>query len=259
MTLDIEVQLAADIAVTVLIATLIAKRILRQFPLFFCYLVYVLCTGLAGEAIDALWPRLYLHFWIINAAIDAIFTLLVLAELGRNLLRHNRKSSPGWSLVILLFIVTGLVLHTIARLSVPSNFPAIRKLAIFDMQTAAVVLLAAFLTLVLWSGALSLRWPDRELRIASGIGFCAIVGLIVAIIHSYPFDHGRAYHWIDLLLPFSYVGVLFYWIQYFAFEDRGTAKVELPAKEVVCAGAGNEQKPAHRTKSLLAARRATSR
>ncbi len=259
MTADVAVPVVGGIAETALLVTLACKRVARTHPVFFCYQAFCMLEGFAGSAVQTWCPRQSLHFWIVDAITDTLFACFVLAEVGRNLLRRNRKSSAGWPLVLLLGLLTVLLLHALSPWSVPSRFPFVRQLSVDTLHITAVFLFTAFLTLVLWSSLRRLHWPDRELRIASGLGLTAFVCLVVAILHSYAFSWSPSDHWIDFLVPLCYLGVVLYWTSYFAFEDGGKAPVELCGEELVRAGGRADPKRTRRMKFIVPVRRTESR
>ena len=89
-----------------------------------------------------------------------------------------------------------------------------RKLILLE-RTPAILRAVFFLALAAFSQVLSIGWRDRELQIATGLGFYSIVSLAVTIAHTYQ-PVGASYHWLDILVGVSYLGALFYWVYSFA-------------------------------------------
>jgi hypothetical protein len=79
------------------------------------------------------------------------------------------------------------------------------------MQLLAVLRGVFLLTLVWWSSLQRLRWPTRELRIVTGLGFYIVATLCVAILHTHNMG-GMQYHWLDQLLVGGYLWTLSYWM-----------------------------------------------
>jgi hypothetical protein len=70
---------------------------------------------------------------------------------------------------------------------------------------------AILLTLVWMSRILNLRWPERELQIATGFGFYFIVVMIVNFINSQQLSY-PLYRCLDQISVASYLGTLAYWM-----------------------------------------------
>jgi hypothetical protein len=66
---------------------------------------------------------------------------------------------------------------------------------------------------------LSIGWRDRELQIATGLGFYSIVSLLVTLIHSHQ-TWSPQYHWLDLASSIGYLGSLTYWVLSFATKEQ---------------------------------------
>lgn len=237
VTLNTAVSLAGAVFLAALVAVFSAKRIWRGRPVFFGYLIFGFCAALVAAATQRYIPRVYLSEWIVEACADALFYICVLVELGRNLVRFNHKGPPPWQFVILLFALNGVVLHAFSRWSLPFHFPVAWQFAVHTMQATAVLELAALLVVVEWSAFGGLRWPDREFRIVTGFGFSGVVSMAAAMLYSYPFiyTHGR-FTWMNLLAPVADLGVLVYWLKYFALKDGGEKKSQALPGEFAYAG-----------------------
>jgi len=66
---------------------------------------------------------------------------------------------------------------------------------------------------------LSIGWRDRELQVATGLGFYSIASLLVTVLHSHQ-AMGTQYHWIDQALSVSYLGTMTYWVFSFATKEQ---------------------------------------
>jgi hypothetical protein len=107
----------------------------------------------------------------------------------------------------LAFVLAG----SLNKWTIPTQFPILDMLYLVLMQLLAVLRVVFLLTLVWWSSLQGLRWPTRELRIVTGLGFYIIATLSVAILHSHNMG-GMEYHWLDQLLVGAYLWTLSYWI-----------------------------------------------
>jgi hypothetical protein len=77
-------------------------------------------------------------------------------------------------------------------------------------QTSSILQVLFFVVLAAGSQLLSLSWHDRELQVATGLGFYSLVNLAVSLLHA-QMPQIAHYHEIDQLLPASYLGALVYW------------------------------------------------
>jgi hypothetical protein len=64
---------------------------------------------------------------------------------------------------------------------------------------------------------LSIGWRNRELQVATGLGFYSIVALAVSVLHTHQFV-GAQYHWLDEMEDAGYLCALAYWV--FSFATR---------------------------------------
>ena len=221
---------------TLLVALLIGRRIHRTLPSFLGYVAVAMGTDAVASLVPKLvGPDLYLYCWIASLLLEFACGLGLIVELGRNLLRHNRKATPNWFLALVLFIPAVWVLTLLSRWTIPARLPLIWQLDLRLTQATAIAGLGAFLALVWWSALLRLRWPPREFRIAAGIGLEALVAVVVVIIHTHQ-PVGRAYHWVDISASVVYLAVLIYWVQYFVFNDE--VRLDFRGRELELTTAG---------------------
>jgi hypothetical protein len=211
MTLDKAIPLLGALLLCLLILVLIRKRSFRSFPVFFIYQIWCLSSTLSDRLAASLSQMDYVHYYVLNMSVDALFQFAVLAGLGRAVAQHNRNRSPRWFLIALLILPAALLLRSLSDWSLPAD---ITKFGIFYVrmqQTLPILLLAFLLALVWWSRLQRFHWPDFALHIASGLGFYFLVCLLVAVIHTHQ-SQGVQYHWVDQAQSGSYLGVLAYWL-----------------------------------------------
>jgi hypothetical protein len=86
------------------------------------------------------------------------------------------------------------------------------------MQTDSILRVFFFLILAGCSQLLSIGWRDRELQIATGLGFYSLVAVGVAALHAHM---GPTQHYIELdqLVIASYLVSLAYWAFSFAQQE----------------------------------------
>lgn len=201
-----------------IILLLIKGRVLRTFPIFFVFLCWSLFSDLLLNVIRVRFsPDTYIHVYLIQLVIDSAMIFALLVEVAWSVLRPIRSSLPrySWLGIAALVAIGGLILWPLAGLTVPDNVSDLGRKLILLERTPAILRAVFFLALAAFSQVLSIGWRDRELQIATGLGFYSIVSLAVTIAHTYQ-PVGVSYHWLDILVGVSYLGALFYWVYSFA-------------------------------------------
>ena len=211
--------LVAEIAVLTLC---VRGKLYRITPVFCCYLFWCLLNDLlfyflsrhfAGDA------KAYFRIYVIEMVPDLIFQFAVLVELGWSVLRPIRASLPKHSILILtiIFLLAAAVIWPISGHMMPADIH--QKWSIFFVrmqQTVAVLRVVIFMALVGFSQLLSIGWRDRELQIATGLGFYSMCSLAIWVIHSHQAVTLKgAYRILDQVGVAAYVCSLMYWIYAF--------------------------------------------
>ncbi len=198
---------------------LLGRRVGRSHPVFVFYILWSLCSDTAAILLERFWPGAYLEIYLFQASLDLLLRLAILVELGRSLQRHNRWRLPHRSIYLLLFALALVSLWGVPHWGIGSDLTLLGLILVRLQQFSAVVFLAAVLALICWSSLQTVRWPPPSLRIASGLGFYALVSLAVHLIHTRQ-TPGTAYHLLDEAAAASYLGVLVYWVSvFFCFEN----------------------------------------
>ncbi len=219
MTMDTAMLLAASAADAALLVLLVSQRAYRTLPAFFLYQVWCLCSGIAGFVVLRSFLRDYAGFYLLNITGDALFQFAVLVELGRVVLRHNRVGDPRRSVLLLLLMTAILMIWSLARWTLPADLPQPIFLAMRMRQLFSVLQFASLLALVWLSTLRGLRWPERALQVATGLGFYFLIDLAVMILHTHQ-SFGHQYVSLDYVASISYLGVLAYWVFCFAHNER---------------------------------------
>jgi hypothetical protein len=223
MTLDSALSLANIGLSFVLVALMALRRVFRPSPVFFAYICFDLVFGAAALAIylrsgPSAW---YWYVFLLAFAGDLLLFFLVLAELGRNLLRYNRESRPHWQLAVLFLAVTAVLIGALAGWAATPGRSLLGNVCFLLMRADGALEFAGFLALILWSSLRKLRWPERELRIATGLGFSAFVWFLISLLQ-FQWSSGPVYYWLYQAGQIADLMTLAYWLHYFWIADRGS-------------------------------------
>jgi hypothetical protein len=105
-------------------------------------------------------------------------------------------------------------------------------------QTPAILRAVFFLALAAFSQLLSIGWRDRELQIATGLGFYSIVSLAVTILHTHQISGTQSYQIMDRVASFSYLAALAYWAYAFATQPAERREFTPQMQSMLLAVAG---------------------
>jgi hypothetical protein len=182
-------------------------------PIFCAYIAWTLLTDVANFIISSKFHAIYAKVYFGEMGPDALLQLAILVELAWSVLAPNRKFLPRGTQFILIFLVllAGALVWPLAGMTVPPNLTHNGELYVHFQQTMAILRVICFLIMAGFSQVLSIGWKDRELQIATGLGFYSIVSLIVAVLHSRQEAGTHPYHWLDYAVTLSYLGALLYW------------------------------------------------
>jgi hypothetical protein len=223
--------LAGVLAEALFLGILVRRRTYRSLPIFFSYIAW----GLAGDS-AVLILRTLLHnqnldIWVAEAFIDSIFQYVVLIELAWSILRPIQGSLPKGFL-------TGLSILIAASAALAWPFCALKDspgyawewlLALHMQRSFAVLRILFFMAMAGCSQFLRIGWRDRELQVATGLGFYSLVSLAGTMVHSHQ-ALGLQYYYVELVIAGSYLVSLFYWVASFA-QPEAARREMTPAME----------------------------
>ncbi len=85
-------------------------------------------------------------------------------------------------------------------------------------QTSATLRILFFLGLAATSQLLAIGWRNRELQIATGLGFYSLMSLGATLLHMHHLSAER-FHYIDNMVSASYACSLIYWVVSFTQQE----------------------------------------
>ena len=222
MTLDTAVLYAGVVGEGLVCGLLLRRKLWRTLPFFCVYAFWSAACDLAG--IFVLWklsPYVYGRYYFVQTILDSLIQFAVLGELGWSVLRPVRSSLPRGAKFILygLIALAGLAIWPFAALAVPKTMEGLYPTLFRLEETFSILRVVCFLVLASFSQLLSIGWRDRELQVATGLGFYSIASLLVTVLHSHQ-AMGTQYHGLDQALSVSYLGTMTYWVLSFATKEQ---------------------------------------
>lgn len=217
MDWDFAAYIGGMVSELAIVLLMIRGRSFRTFPIFFIYVCWSLFSDSFLYYIRIEHADWFFQIYRVQLIIDSLMIFAVLVELAWSVLRPIRKSLPkhSWIGIAVLFAIGALILWPVAGLVAPEHLTA-QGLNLFRLQqTPAILRALSFLALAAFSQVLSIGLRDRELQIATGLGFYSIISLAVTIFHIHQQSGTPAYYWLDVAGQISYLAALFYWV--FAF------------------------------------------
>lgn len=224
MTWATNLDIASVVVQTLVIGLVIYRRIYKTLPLFSCYLLWLLLIQ-GASAYFASHPSsgpVFERVYFGASIVDTTLVVCVLIELSMSVLRPIRSSLPRWTFFVMSGLLIGLFLAIWPFAKPPglSGLLPINQHIVHLDITASVLRILFFLGLAGCSQLLSLGWRDRELQIATGLGFYSLVSLSVTLLHmnqgAGTEEAKRIYYILDEVVAGSYVVSMLYWVVSFA-------------------------------------------
>jgi hypothetical protein len=223
-TLDTATLVGSIVGESAVCIFLLRRRVWATLPFFFTYALWALVSDLTSSFILSRWSVdsvVYGRYYIVQIVVDSLLQFSVLVELAWSVLKPSRKTLPKKSLYFLIGItaIAGMVIWPLVGMAAPKDFTRLSTVLFQAQETFAILLIACFLIMASFSQLLSISLRDRELQIATGLGFYAITRLIATLLHAHQ-ARGNVYHYTDQVLSLCYVGTLTYWAYSFATKEQ---------------------------------------
>ncbi len=230
------------------IALLLYRRFWRTFPVFLLYSISVLVDSIAAYVILHHFAAAYVTDYIVEMIVDSVLMFGVLVELGWSILRPLRASLPRTVLpaVAGLILVLGAAIWPFAGIHATADLPHEVDILEHLQQTFSILSVLVFLVLAGGSQLLSIGWRDRELQIATGLGFYSLVSFVVAVLHSHQTTWTQ-YRNLNHFVVASYLCSLCYWVVSFARKEAERREFTPQMRSFLLAVAGS----AHTTRLAL--------
>ena len=197
----------------------------RTFSIFLIYCIWTPIADVTDYAVLHAYPTAYFNTYFVTKIVDSGLQFCVLVELAWSVFRPFRASLPRQTIWVLaaLMAIAGAAVWPFADNPTFARLPFQWQLMGRFEQTDSILRVLVFLILAGFSQLLSIGWRDRELQIATGLGFYSLVALVVGSVQSHLHvaqqNHLQHYRQLDELLVASYVGSLAYWVFSFAQKE----------------------------------------
>jgi hypothetical protein len=220
MSLDNALWLSGVVAQAAVVGLLLYRRVWRSLPVFCVYCAWDLFSSAGAYAILRFFPASYLTAYLAETVVGSALEFGVLVELAWSVLRPYRTFLPRGALVIVggLVVALGAAIWPFATIPGFSYLPAEWHFLLRLLQTNAILRVLFFLALAGCGQLLSIGWRDRELQVATGLGFYSLVSLAVAMLHTHLMT-GSQYTHLNQVVVASYICSLLYWVFSFAQKE----------------------------------------
>jgi hypothetical protein len=205
-----------------LVLLLARERVFRTLPAFFIYLCWSLLSDSSFFILKIFAPaHVSLRLFEVQMTLDAVSILAVLVELAWSVLRPIRCALPrhSWIGIAVLILIAGLVLWPVAGATLPSHLTGEGEFFVRLQQVPAILRVIVFFALAGFSQLIGIGWRNRELQVATGLGFYSILSLAVTVVHTHQRVNSPQYHWLDQLSAAGYFCALAYWVVAFATKE----------------------------------------
>jgi len=239
LNLDTALWCAGFLTLAAVVWLLFYRCVWRTLPLFCVYSVWTLLESAGSYAVRHYFPAAYLTTYLAEAGVDSALQFCVLVELSWSVFRPLRASLSRGTIGALgvMIAIAAAAIWPFADSSAFAHFPPEWHFLVRLQQTVSILRILFFLVLAGFSQWLSIGWKDRELQVATGLGFYSMVALITTVVHGHEV-HRAQYRSLDQLLVASYLGSLLYWVVSFAQQDAKRREFTPQMERMLLAVAG---------------------
>lgn len=220
MSLDNLLWLAGIVTEIAVVGLLLYRRIWRKLPVFCVYCAWDLFSNVGAYAVRRFFPHSYFTAYLVEIALDSALEFSVLIELAWSVLRPFRTSLPRSALLVIggAVAVAGAAIWPFVTIPGLAGMPFKVHFLAQLQETASILRILFFLGLAGCSQLLSIGWRDRELQVATGLGFYSLFSLAVEVLHTHQ-KMGPQYNYLNRVVVASYLISLLYWSFSFAQKE----------------------------------------
>lgn len=240
LMVDNALWIAGLVAEAAIVGFLIYRRAWRTLPVFCALSAWGLLSDAGNYIVQRYFAKSYDATYLVETIVDSSLQFGVLIELTWSVLRPIRASLPRIALVVVavLIVAAGAAIWPFSGMQGLERLsPVIRNLVRVE-QTASILRVLFFLVLAGFSQLLSIGWRDRELQVATGLGFYSFVSLAVEVFLSHQ-GLGSQYRFMHELVAMSYISSILYWVFSFAAKEAERREFTPQMQSFLLAVAGN--------------------
>jgi hypothetical protein len=200
---------------------LFRKGLARHYPIFVIYLL----LNLVEDSVGWSWSTAsyaYWHYYFVATILDYILQLLIVFEIGKNVLRPSKRSIPFpvAPVATVGVLLCALVAASFSRQVQTVGTGDLIQLSLRVTLGLAVLKLLLFAALAGFAQVLGIGWKSHVLQLATGLAFFAAVSLFIQITSSHvPVGDPRYMPHLDRLMQIqsaAYNLTLVFWIWAFS-------------------------------------------
>jgi hypothetical protein len=239
MSLDITLWLTYIVVEVAVVGVLIYRRVWRTLPVFCCYCAWDIVSNVAAYVCSQYYPTSYFKVYFAATLLDSALQFGILVELIWSVLRPVRSSLPRSSLAVVsvLILVAGAAVWPFAAITGITHVTR-QALLLGQLQhTVSILRIIFFLLLAGGSQLLSIGWRDRELQVATGLGFYSLVSVGVSVLQAHQ-STGPQYVRLNELVIVSFLCSLFYWAYCFLQKEAERREFTPEMQRILLAVAG---------------------
>ncbi len=222
MSLDNTIWLVGIFTESAVVGLLLYRRVWRLLPVFCLYCLWDLASNAAGFLVQQFFPGSYNpSTYFGQIVIDSILQFGVLVELSWSVLRPIRGSLPRFIPLAIgaVILMAGAAIWPFAALSGLADTSSLGRLIGHLQQTVSILRILFFVVLAGCSQLLSIGLRDRELQVATGLGFYSLVSLGMAMLITRHQTTAFQFKHFNQVVIASFLCTLIYWVFSFAQKE----------------------------------------
>lgn len=225
MDKDNALLFAGIVTEAAIIGLLLYRRVWRTLPFFCVYVVWGLVSDAGGYIAQrhfaGVASRGYLITYVIMQALSYALQFCVLVELAWSILSPLRPSLSKRTpfLIGLLILAIGAAIWPFTGIHGLETLAPGYRIVVRMEQTTSLMRILIFVVLAGCSQLLSIGWRDRELQVATGLGFYSFVNVAVDVLRQHLGLVDEKYNSLARIVVVSYLCSLLYWAFSFAQKE----------------------------------------
>ena len=225
MNLDNGLWIGSLLAEAALVGFLSYRRAWRTIPVFLSFCAWEVLSSSTAFFVLRSFPNNYPLYYLFESIIGSILEFGVLVELAWSVLRPIRTSLPRRTpfVIAIVLLVLGAAIWPFSGLQSFATLPPAFGAIAHVQQTTSLLRILFFVALAGCSQFLSIGWRDRELQVATGLGFYSLASLASAMLHTHQSNWMQWVHLNQVLIGI-YILVLAYWS--FCFSQKEAERRE---------------------------------